>query len=154
MNKFQIKTIDFKSVNASSEFVDSLKNTGFAVIRNHQINKDLINNVYKEWSDFFKSDYKHNYLFDIDKQDGYFPMKSENAHGYDTKDLKEFYHIYLPWGKVPNEIGHETIELRNQLLEVGTTLLNWIDDKTPKEISKNFSIPLKDMIDGSKNNLL
>ena len=76
--------------------VDSLKNTGFAVIRNHGIDNKLIQNVYNEWKEFFKSDKKFDYLFDVEKQDGYFPMKSENAHGYSCKDLKEFYHLYLP----------------------------------------------------------
>ena len=60
--------------------------------------------MYNEWKIFFNSKNKFNYFFDIDKQDGYFPYKSENAHGYKNKDLKEFYHIYLPWGRVPQEI--------------------------------------------------
>jgi isopenicillin N synthase-like dioxygenase len=103
LEKFQIRTIDFQSDEAPLKLAKSLRNTGFAVIHNHGIDKDLINNVYEEWSIFFKSNKKFDYLFDIEKQDGYFPMKSENAKGYNTKDLKEFYHIYIPWGRIPNE---------------------------------------------------
>ena len=154
MDKFKIRTIDFKSVNAPLELVDSLRNTGFAIIRNHGIDKKLINGVYNEWSDFFKSDFKNDYIFDIHSQDGYFPMKSENAHGYDTKDLKEFYHIYLPWGRIPSEISEDTVHLRNRLLDVATVLLDWIDENTPNEIREGFSIPLNDMIKESQNNLL
>jgi isopenicillin N synthase-like dioxygenase len=95
LEKFQIRTIDFQSDEAPLKLAKSLRNTGFAVIHNHGIDKDLINNVYEEWSIFFKSNKKFDYLFDIEKQDGYFPMKSENAKGYNTKDLKEFYHIYI-----------------------------------------------------------
>ena len=56
---------------------------------------------------FFKSDIKHSYLFHPIHQDGYFPFQSENASGYDKKDLKEFYHIY-PWGRYPLEINEQT----------------------------------------------
>ena len=48
MNNINIQTIDFKSENASSNIVESLRNTGFAVLRNHGINKKLINDVYEE----------------------------------------------------------------------------------------------------------
>ena len=89
-----IHTVDFKSKNAPSQFVESLANTGFAVVNNHNINYKLIDTVYNEWSEFFNSKTKYNYLFDLEKQDGYFPMKSENAKGYSVKDIKEFYHIY------------------------------------------------------------
>ncbi len=154
MKNFNVKTIDYKSEKAQLELVQSLRNTGFAIIRNHDIDKKLISDVYSEWSDFFNGDFKHSYRFDIEKQDGYFPMKSENAHGYSTKDLKEFYHIYLPWGRVPSEISGDTIKLRNKLVEIATVLLGWIDKNTPEEISENYSMPLGDMITDSENNLL
>ena len=55
----KIKTIDFKSSDAPQEFVSSLINTGFAVIRNHSIDYQLIDKVYDIWGNFFKSDYKN-----------------------------------------------------------------------------------------------
>ena len=147
-------TIDYNDKQFERLFVKSLHETGFAVIKNHDINESLINRVYNNWSDFFNSDYKHKYIYDIDKQDGYFPMKSENAKGYRIKDLKEFYHIYLPWGRIPVEINNDTIKLRNQLVDLGAQILGWIEDNTPNEISKYFLMPLKDMICNSQNNLL
>jgi len=154
LSNFNVKTIDFKSDDSPYLFVESLKNTGFAVIHNHGIDDSLINHVYSEWSSFFDSKNKYDYMFDLEKQDGYFPMKSENAKGYNTKDLKEFYHIYLPWGRIPKEISENTIKLRNKLVNIGTLLLEWIYNNTPKKIKNNFSIPLNDMIKGSQNNLL
>ena len=62
MNKFIVKTIDFQLSDAHLQLVKSLKETGFAVIRNHGINKELIESIYEEWSSFFKSDNKYNYL--------------------------------------------------------------------------------------------
>ena len=81
-------------------------------------------------------------------------MQSENAKGYNTKDLKEFYHIYLPWGRIPNEINENTLKIRDHLVDIGTELLQWIDTNTPEDIRNFFSIPLNDMIKGSQNNLL
>ncbi len=128
MTADSIKIIDYRSKNSNKEFVDSLKNSGFAVLYNHQIDINLINIVYKEWSEFFSSKEKYDYLFDLKKQDGYFPMKSENAKGCPLKDIKEFYHVYLPWGRIPDQLKKNTLEIRKQLKEIGIILLKWIDD--------------------------
>tara|TARA_Y100001960_G_scaffold326719_1_gene411639 strand:+ start:448 stop:1296 length:849 start_codon:yes stop_codon:yes gene_type:complete len=150
----KIKTVDFNSINSPKEFVSSLVNTGFAIIKNHPISYNLIDNVYNEWADFFDSKDKYNYLFDLDKQDGYFPMKSENAKGYSLKDIKEFYHIYLPWGRIPEGLSKNTLQIRKELKDIGTVLLSWIDDLTPSDIRNNFSMPLQKMTDRSQTNLL
>ena len=149
-----IKTVDFKSSKAPESFVDSLVDTGFAVIRNHSIDFKLIDNVYEQWEQFFDSKDKYNYMFDLEKQDGYFPMKSENAKGYSIKDIKEFYHIYLPWGRIPPKLSKNTLLIRKQLKDIATILLSWINDLTPDETKKYFSMPLNEMIDKSETNLL
>jgi len=150
----KIKTVDFNSKNSAEKFVSSLVDTGFAIIKNHPIDFNLIDDVYKEWADFFESENKYNYLFDLEKQDGYFPMKSENAKGYSFKDIKEFYHIYLPWGRIPDGLSKNTLKIRKELKNIGIELLSWIDDLTPPDIKNNFSMPLQKMIDRSETNLL
>ena len=50
----------------------------------------------------------------MEKHDGYFPFRSENAKGVEIKDLKEFYHVF-PWGRVPPELETETRKLYNDL---------------------------------------
>ena len=150
----KINTVDFKSKNAPNEFVESLANTGFSVVNNHNINYKLIDTVYNEWAEFFNSKTKYDYLFDLEKQDGYFPIKSENAKGYSVKDIKEFYHIYLPWGRIPRKLSKNTLQIRSELKDLGTELLSWIDDLTPSNIKSNFSMPLQNMIDKSETNLL
>ena len=150
----QIDIIDFTKENAKNKFVTSLKNTGFAVLNNHQIDINLINTVYNEWANFFNSKDKYDYMFDLEKQDGYFPMKSENAKGYSVKDIKEFYHIYLPWGRIPEQLSKNTLLIRSKLKSIGIELLSWIDDLAPIDIKNNFSIPLQDMVEGCENNLL
>ena len=94
---------------APMHFVKSLSSSGFAVIYNHGLDIKLINDTYKDWMNFFSTKNKFNYLFDYEKQDGYFPFKSENAQGSDSKDLKEFFHIYS-WGRYPEEVSNYTNE--------------------------------------------
>ena len=59
-----ILTIDYQSNSLGAQFTTSLKNTGFAVLKNHPIPKNLISDIYDEWKLFFDSNYKHSYLFD------------------------------------------------------------------------------------------
>ena len=153
MSDLNIQVIDYQSAEAPVEFTRSLKETGFAAIQNHPIDMDLVNDVYQEWENFFQSDYKHNYKFHPEKQDGYFPFGIEHAKDYSQKDLKEFYHIY-PWGRYPQEISSKTRELYQYLCDLTGTLLTWVEKNTPEEIRRNFSIPLEEMTINSPRNLL
>ena len=149
----KILTIDYQSSQFGSDFTTSLKNTGFAIIKNHPISNQLINQIYDEWKTFFNSSFKNNYLFHQVKQDGYFPYLSENAKGYTVKDLKEFYHIY-DWGRYPSEITDKTNELINEFKIMAEKLLFSIQENTPSEITDQFSISLDQMIQKSQENLL
>ena len=97
---FSIKTVDYKSKDAGKQFVESLRDTGFAVVNNHPLNFNLITSVYDEWSTFFVSDDKYSYLFNPETQDGYFPFRSENAKGYkevtnpyNKRAINEYYFV-------------------------------------------------------------
>ena len=149
----KILTTDYQSSQFGSNFTTSLKNTGFAVIKNHPISNQLINQIYDEWETFFNSHFKNNYLFHKVKQDGYFPYLSENAKGYTAKDLKEFFHIY-DWGRYPSEISDKTNELVNEFKIMAEKLLFEIQKNTSSEITDKFSISLDQMIQKSQENLL
>ena len=153
MSNFEVKTIDYKSSDASLQITNSIKNTGFAVIKNNPIDFELINAVYNEWEVFFNSDNKHDYKFNLEKQDGYFPFGEENAKGYAHKDLKEFFQIY-PWGQYPNLLSNKTMELYGNLCEISGILLSWVENNCPEEVKKSFSQPLIKMIDNSPQNML
>jgi len=148
-----IKSIDYKSPTASKEFKDSICTTGFAVVANHPIPHELIFKTFDEWKNFFASNEKLDYVFKPEEQAGYFPFRSENAKDAVFKDLKEFYHYY-PWWKNPASVTKYTAQLRQQLVNLAATLLDWIEKETPTEISKNFSIPLSKMIEDSPQTLL
>lgn len=146
--------IDYKSANASKDFATSLKETGFAVIKNHPLDISLVRDVFKEWEEFFASDYKMNYVYHNDTQDGLFPMTvSEKAVGYDVKDIKEFFHYY-PWGQYPKELSNKTKILREQMNDIGVTLLAWVEENLPDDIKKSLSEPLMHMIKDSNHTLL
>jgi isopenicillin N synthase-like dioxygenase len=150
---FKIETVDYKSENVGYNFANSLHETGFAILKNHPLDFNLIKTVYREWESFFNSQKKYDYSFNPKTQDGYFPFMSENAKGYSDKDLKEFFHFY-EWGKFPSNISKKTIMLYQQLMTIGRELLVWIDENSPREVKSNFSIPLSNMIIDSTMNLM
>ena len=66
---FNIQRVNVKEENAKNDFFTSFQNTGFAVIENHDISFELIDDVYSEWEEFFNSEEKVNYKFDTNSQD-------------------------------------------------------------------------------------
>ena len=55
----EVLLIDYLSNSASKELVKSIRETGFAVIENHPIDRSLIDSVYNEWAEFFNSSKKN-----------------------------------------------------------------------------------------------
>lgn len=148
-----VSQVDFSAAKASEDFAHSLQHTGFAVLKNHPIDMQMVHDVYAEWKRFFNSEAKHNYTFKAETQAGYFPFKSENAKGEDLKDLKEFFHYY-PWADHPKELSDKTKHLFSHLNNIATQLLTWLHEHTPKAISTKFSMPLDQMITNSTHTLL
>ena len=147
-------TIDYNDPLFGQNFVDSLHHTGFAIITNHPISQNLINKVYLDWDLFFKSDKKHTYIYDYEKQDGYFPFRSENAYNREKKDLKEFFHIYPLWGRYPDSISKDTLTLFNTLLDLGDKLLLAIENYSLDKVKNRYSEPLNKMSKNSPQNLM
>lgn len=150
---FEIATVSYTDPAAPANFAHSLHETGFAVLTDHPITPDRIEATYAAWGKFFASEDKHSWLPEGDGHDGYFPFRSENAKDAQAKDLKEFYHVYTK-GKVPPELEAETRELHNDLVDVGSTLLSWLQSESPAEVIDALSEPLPDMLAGSDQNLL
>ncbi|MDE4988526.1 isopenicillin N synthase family oxygenase, partial [Francisella tularensis subsp. holarctica] len=79
---------------------------GFAVLRTHRIEWNLIQTVYKEWQEFLRSGAADKYIFDVENQDGYIPIDvSELAKGENVKDIKNFYHFNFQNGRYTTEIS-------------------------------------------------
>ena len=149
---FDIQTVNYTSADAPAAFTKSLRETGFAVLTDHPITPDRIQAAYGAWGGFFNSEEKHDFLVDPETQDGFFPFKSENAKGATAKDLKEFYHVY-PEGRVPPSIEGLTRTLYADLVDIGATLLGWIQDNAPDDVRVKLSEPLPNMLAGVENEL-
>jgi isopenicillin N synthase-like dioxygenase len=149
-----VEVVDFQSPDAPESFTRSLRHTGFAVLVNHPLPSELVQQIYDEWLAFFDSDAKYAYRYSPVEQDGWFgPDISETAKGNSLRDLKEFFHVY-PWGKYPTEVSDAALRYAEQATTIARTLLGWVEANTPDEVSDRFSRPLNQMMDGSTRTLL
>ncbi|MEY4229492.1 MAG: hypothetical protein RLZZ362_341 [Actinomycetota bacterium] len=149
-----VEVVDFTAPDAPADFTRSLRETGFAVIVNHPLPHQLVQQIYDEWLAFFDSDAKYAYRFSADEQDGWFgPDVSETAKGNTVKDIKEFFHVY-PWGKYPAEVSDAALRYAEISKGIAQTLLQWVQDNTPVDVAARFSRPLPRMMDGSTRSLL
>lgn len=151
MADFRVLSIDIAQENAANLFAESLKNTGFAVLRNHGIPSDEIETMYAGWARWFNGSEKEAFAVKPGQSNGYFGYKSENAKGAAHKDLKEFFHVYQD-KPIPQSVEEVTRSFNQKLINIGAMLLKWLDEVTAERVS--FSEPLAQMIEGSKANLL
>lgn len=150
----QLVAVDYQADNAQELFVESLRETGFGVLKNHPIQQSMVSDIYAAWQTFFDSEEKHQYLYNKGTQDGFFPQSvSEVAKGFTKKDIKEYYHFY-PWGQCPTELRPQLEAYYNQATDLAKTLLGWIEAHSPDEVSKHYREPLSNMIKDSDQTLL
>jgi isopenicillin N synthase-like dioxygenase len=150
----QVAVVDYRSPSAPAEFTRSLRETGFAVLTNHPLPAALVQEMYDDWLAFFATEAKFKYPFTPDKQDGYFSsVVSETAKGNTVKDIKEFFHVY-PWGQYPTEVSDAALRLYDQAGALARELLDWVEAETPPAVAAKFSMPLSEMLDGSRSTLL
>lgn len=149
-----VQVVDYTATDAAQKFVESLRETGFAVLTNHPLSQDLVQSIYDNWLNFFNSPAKQDFLFDAVKQDGYFPPEvSEVAKGHQKKDIKEYYHIY-PWGRIPADLKSDITDYYEKASGLAGELLGWVESNAPSEVSEGFSEPLSRMIEDTPNTLL
>lgn len=149
-----IVAVSYRDPEAPRLFAESLRRTGFGVLKDHPIPQELIEIIHREWLDFFRSDAKHAYAYDKEAQDGFFSTAvSETAKGSDKKDTKEFFH-YFPTGRYPGEVSDAAKRYYAAASALAAELLTWVEMHTPPEIRANLSMPLPDMIRDSPATLL
>ena len=150
----KLETVDYQAENAAELFVSSLRETGFGVLKNHPIPKELVESIYENWYQFFMSEKKNEFKFNVDTQDGYFPPDvSEIAKGHTVKDIKEYFHVY-PWGQIPSELKEQIMDYYDRANSFAEELLGWVESYAPEEVQEKFSVALSEMINGSQQTLL
>jgi len=152
-----IRTVDYENPNAGQEFVRSLHETGFAVLKNHPISGQMLDSIYGGWTSFFNSNEKQDFLFDPENYDGtqqgYYPIQvSETAVGHTAKDLKEFFHV-VPGGRIPPALERVILDYRESTFELGKKLVDWLQSYTPQDVTAGLSEPFTEML-SSKASLL
>jgi len=153
-DKTLLQAIDFNDPDAQQRFAQSLRETGFGVLKNHPISQSLVESIYQQWQDFFNSTDKQNFLYNKGKQDGFFPASvSETAKGNTVKDIKEYYHFY-PWGQCPVELRPALTQYYKEATQLAALLLTWVEKYSPASVSQNYNEPLTNMITSSEQTLL
>lgn len=150
----KLVAVDYQAENAAEQFVTSLRNTGFGVLKNHPIQQHQVDDIYQSWQGFFDSEQKHDFLYNKGTQDGFFPTTvSETAKGFKKKDIKEYFHYY-PWGQCPAQHKQQLADYYNAANKLAAELLGWIEQYSPAEVASHYRQPLSTMIDNSDQTLL
>ncbi|MEL4391467.1 isopenicillin N synthase family dioxygenase [Shewanella algae] len=150
----KLETIDYRAADAAERFVESMRSTGFGVLRNHPISQQLVQDIYRDWQDFFNSEEKQAFMFKPETQDGFFPASiSETAKGHTVKDIKEYFHVY-PWGRIPEQLQDNILTYYQEANALAAELLDWVEAHSPAEVAANYRTALSQMIANSHKTLL
>ena len=150
----QLLAVDYLAPDADKQFVESLRQTGFGVLKNHPIEQSSVTSIYQNWQAFFNSDEKLHYAFDNTSHDGFFSTKvSETAKGFKKKDIKEYFHYY-PWGKCPPNLKQELQDYYQAANDLASELLGWVEKYSPADVAAHYSEPLSGMATDSDQTLL
>ena len=150
----KLETVDYRAKDAAQQFVTSPHETGFGVLKNHPIQKELVESIYENWYQFFMTERKNEFTYNTDTQDGYFPPSiSEVAKGHTVKDIKEYFHVY-PWGQIPQELKEQILDYYQRANNFAEELLGWVEEFAPVDVKDKFSMALSDMISNSEKTLL
>lgn len=127
-----VAIVDMSAADADAAFVRTLRETGFAVLRNAPLSAERLQRMAQDWCAFFASDDKWNYLaheVPSGNTSGYIPPDvSETAVGHDVKDLKEFFHI-VPGTQMPDFLESDARDHLRDAFALGQQLLQWLDDR-------------------------
>lgn len=149
-----LQAVDYTHAHADRLFAESLRDTGFGVLKNHPLSENRVQTLYADWQAFFDSEEKHQFSFDENTYDGFFPTTlAESAKGQSIRDLKEYFHFYL-WGQCPESLKVETASYYRDTVSFACQLLNWVERYTPDPIAAKLSEPLSDMMQNSQQSLL
>ena len=144
----KLEPIDYLAPDGAERFVESLRVTGFGVLKNHPIQKGLVDTIYDEWQAFFDASEKNAFHFNRETQDGFFPCSvSEVAKGHTVKDIKEYFHYY-PWGQCPVSLKRNISAYYASTMAFAAELLAWVEQHSTAEVAAGYSEPLSGMVQG------
>lgn len=130
----KVKVCDLKSVSFDTDFIQSITETGFAVLTQHDISKQLIEDTQYRWRKFFLQSVKDKTLFvnGNDSNMGYKGFGTETAVGAKKADLKEFFH-WKPGYDIPETVLLHTNFLFHTLNDIAYRVLGVIDQENKQQ---------------------
>ena len=151
---FELPQISYVASNFADNFVDSLRQYGFAAVVDHPLDNHRIERIYQDWLAFFASEEISAFTMDPQRQDGYFSLQSaEHAKGFRDRDFKEYFQFYC-WGRCPSTLRMDLEAHFSAAVMLGATLLGYIAHSLPAPISARLTEPLRDMIVDSEQTML
>ena len=151
---FELPQLSYVAPNFADNFVDSLRQYGFAAVVDHPLDNHRIERIYQDWLAFFASEEVSAFTMDPQRQDGYFSLQSaEHAKGFRDRDFKEYFQFYC-WGRCPETLRTDLEAHFSAAVVLGATLLGHIAHSLPASISAQLSEPLRDMIIDSEQTML
>jgi isopenicillin N synthase-like dioxygenase len=129
-----VKVCDFRSNDFEQDFLQSIEETGFAVIKHHTVDKDVVRLVQMQWGEFFRypQEIKNHWINSANRNFGYRGFKEETALGASKPDLKEYFH-WQPGKDMMLTQREYNLKLFYQLEDVAGRLLGILD--------RNYDIP-------------
>ena len=150
----ELVAVDYTSPTAKQDFVRSLRDTGFGVLKNHPLRQEEVQEIYDDWRQFFSEDRKNDFAVPHNGAGGFYPQSlSETAKGNTIKDIKEFFHYY-PGDVCPDDLLPKAQAYHQRATDLAAELLQWIEDESPEDVAALYSESLSAMIEGSPKHLL
>ena len=141
-----VKLVDFTLPEAPRFFTESMLESGFAVITNHNIARDEISNFYQAWEHFFVHEKPEEFLAKGEDQAGYFSEeKAETAKGNTAQDLKEYFQ-YWPGTKVPPHLTEITLSFFKKMINMGLIAMLWLQENTDSSIWHRIDRPFPEYL--------
>ena len=141
-----VKLVDFTLPEAPRIFTESMLESGFAVITNHNIPRDEISNFYQAWEHFFVHEKPEEFLAKGEDQAGYFSEeKAETAKGNTAQDLKEYFQ-YWPGTKVPPHLTEITLSFFKKMIDMGLIAMLWLQENTDSSIWHRIDRPFPEYL--------
>lgn len=133
-----VAIVDMSNTGADEAFIRTLRDTGFAVLRNAPLSAARLSRMADAWREFFLGDAKWDYIARetaSGNSSGYIPPDvSETAVGHDIKDLKEFFHV-VPDTQLPAVLAADIHAHLAEAFALGERLLGWLDKHCAEDLA-------------------
>lgn len=141
--------VDLSQHWVAKKVADSLRENRFVIVKNHEVDTNLLNEFYKNWGKFFQDNKKFEMLRTDEADEGYVPTNTETAVGNKTADLKEYYQTHIR-GLYPHSINNElSKKIVGQIVRLGEKVIEYIDQIMPSSYRDDMKTSLTEMINGS-----